>query len=153
MHEHVLCTWKSRVEHDDDINLFLNIHSTYDFSSIWIFQRHFPVYKTQCFSLFKLMCKYFERKYPIVCDYCKTVTYEYALHKVFHCLHYDNIRYSLWTKLISLLGHNYFRMLSGMSIENQLIEMLSGFTSFDINDNIRIQCFIAVAKFSTEILY
>ena len=145
IHEKVEFDWKNRIISDASISDFILLHHTYQPCYIWQFSKIYKNMHTHCVSVFYFMCSYFSNNRAIICNMCGEVTDKIAVHKVLFCISAENSRHALWQGLCKRLGHVVFSELCSFPVESQLVELFSGFRSFDIADRVRVgsfKCFL-----------
>ena len=153
LNNYVEKSWISRLQTDPNLNSFIAIHNKYTPCSLWKFAQIYPQYKRGCTSAMTAISKYFSEKYVTQCTGCNIVTDSLTLHLVMFCKCHEKNRLKLWMKLSNILGVPMFNLLSDLLLEEQLLNLLHGFISFDMTDSERVNALKCCLIFISCIFY
>jgi hypothetical protein len=132
---------------DNCIREFISIHNEFIPCSIWRFCEIYRDYLTYCRTVVVIMSKLFSRDYDTICIKCKMSTNAIAEHLVLFCLRNDSLRQNMWKNLHKYVGDELYEQLCNLSPRNQLIEIISGLISFELDDITRVNCFKMIIRF------
>ena len=131
----------SNIESNPIICNFKYIHSEFIPRNIWYFSRIYRKQLTFCYTAIPVVSILFSRKYDIYCPQCKTNTNCEVTHLLLFCPVTERIREELWNTLLSILGESNFLMLTSMSPQEQILQLLNGCLCFKLSDESRVVCF------------
>ena len=125
---------------NDSINYFTSLHTMFAPCFLWYLSKLYPDLHRHCrvaVIVLNLLCS---RNFDRLCYNCNKTTRCIASHLIMSCDHPASVRENLWTDLYDFLGDANFSVFTRMPHEQQIIEMLSGFVSFDLEDVRRMAC-------------
>ena len=128
---------------NDDKRLcqFKLIHNGYKLCNLWYFSSIYRDQLPNSRSAMRVLCRFFSRQFPSVCQKCNLKTDELILHKTMFCTRSSLQQQKLWTELYKCIGADSYDSFLMLTPEKQLIEMLSGLAGFAMEDRIRGKTF------------
>lgn len=115
--------------------------------SLWRFSQLYRNYLPYCRTVVLMASKLFSRPYAIICPMGKLVTDSIAIHLVLFCRVNDATRQNMWKSFHNSLGHDTYTSLTNMYYRDQIIEMLSGFSTSIMSESQRVQCFKLMLRY------
>jgi hypothetical protein len=141
------CDYQNRLLSDQNLQQFYQIHNEIKPFSMWHFSRLYRDNLQYCRTVMLLVGRFFSRKFNTACPKCKLVTDCVVEHLILFCITNDSLRHILWRNIHEILGICNFENFCSLTLQDQIIEMLTGFVLFEIDDNKRIRIIKMTCRF------
>lgn len=131
--------FESRLKSDQTLLKFYQIHNEISPFSAWYLSRLYRECLLYCRTVMMAVRRYFARKYNTICPKCKMLTDSIIEHLTMFCIPNSSYRHSLWCNIHHILGNEKYVTFCELESSDQIVEMISGYITFNINEKDRIK--------------
>jgi hypothetical protein len=145
--------FKSKIINNINTSQFYQMHSENIPCILWNFS---SIYREQldfCMTAMSVLSRLFSRKFNSICMSCSLCVDDLAKHVVLFCQASEGVRDNMWKSLHTCLGDTEFLMLISLPIDQQLLQLLSGFYLLNIDDFVRVKSFKTSLKCIHKLAY
>ena len=129
-----------RVTTSESLCRLTRIHSVlHEPHILWSLSKAFPRYKRQVLLAVRLIGMLFTGKWYSSCQKCGEKSNAIAEHILLFCPSTNTFRFTLWRKLFTRFGVEFFRQFRSLSPSDQVDALFSGYYGLELDENVRLE--------------